>query len=55
MNPEQALNELYKATRTISATADVHEHLKKCAEIIAQALQPEPPVSDEDLLIEDAD
>ncbi len=40
MTNEQALNNLYAASRAAPLRADEHELLRKCAEQIAEALKP---------------
>ena len=39
MNNEQALNNLYAASRAAQLNADQHELLRKCAEQISEALK----------------
>ena len=43
MTNEQALNNLYAASRAAQLNADQHELLRKCAEQIAEALKPKEP------------
>ena len=43
MNNEQALNNLYAASRAAQLNADQHELLRKCAEQLAEALKPKEP------------
>ena len=43
MTNEQALNQLYAASRIAQLNADQHEMLRKCAEQIAEALKPKEP------------
>lgn len=40
MNPEQALNNLYNAARLAPLPAEQHELIRKCAEMVAEALKP---------------
>jgi len=40
MTNEQALNNLYAASRAAQLNADQHELLRKCAEQLAEALKP---------------
>ena len=40
MTNEQALQQLYAASRVAQLNADQHEMLRKCAEQIAEALKP---------------
>ena len=39
MNNEQALQNLYAASRAAQLNADQHEMLRKCAEMLAEALK----------------
>ena len=39
MTNEQALNQLYAASRIAQLNADQHEMLRKCAEQLAEALK----------------
>ena len=41
MTAEQALQNIYAAARALNASADIHESLKKCFEIVYEALLPE--------------
>ena len=43
MTNEQALNQLYAASRIAQLNADQHEMLRKCAEQLAEALKPKEP------------
>jgi hypothetical protein len=43
MTTEQALQNLYAASRLAQLKADEHELMRKCAEQIAQALKPKEP------------
>ena len=43
MNNEQALQNLYAASRLAPLRAEEHELLRKCAEQIAEALKPKEP------------
>jgi len=43
MTTEQALQNLYAASRLAPLPADQHELLRKCAEAIAEALKPKEP------------
>jgi hypothetical protein len=47
MDPMQALNELNAAAASLNVNRQVHEHLVKCAQIIAEALQPKDSGSGE--------
>jgi hypothetical protein len=40
MNTEQALNNLYAAARLAPLPAEQHEIVRKCAEILVEALKP---------------
>jgi hypothetical protein len=43
MNNEQALQNLYTASRLALLKADEHELMRKCAEQLAEALKPKEP------------
>ena len=43
MTNEQALNQLYAASRAAQLNADQHELLRKCADQLAEALKPKEP------------
>ena len=43
MTNEQALQQLYAASRVAQLNADQHEMLRKCAEQLAEALKPKEP------------
>ena len=43
MNTNEALANLYAASRLDPLPADQHELLRKCAEAIAEALKPKEP------------
>lgn len=43
MTPHEALNEIYKATRTMSGGAEAHEHMNRCYGIVFNVLQQEEP------------
>lgn len=44
MTPENALNNLYSASRRALLNADEHELLRKCAELLLEALKPKEEV-----------
>ena len=45
MEPKAALDNLYRAARSVSATADVHEALANCYKAILDVVA--PPVKEE--------
>ena len=47
MKPEQALDNLYNASRLAKLTADDHALLVECARIIKKIIKPEPPKVDD--------
>lgn len=39
MTPQEALMNLYQATRALQANAETHEHLAKCANVLKNAIE----------------
>ena len=48
MTTEQALNNLFNAARLAPLNAEQHELIRKCAEQLAEALNPKPEPAAQD-------
>lgn len=45
-NPKTALADLYRAARLAPLSADVHEALAVCAQVLSEAIKPATPAAE---------